>query len=228
MDDETTRNLKAGWLGRLPSPVAQAFLDAGKVQRLPDGAIIYGLGQEQFCLFGIASGHVRMWITMNEQEPRLAHVAGPGFWFGESEVVTGQPRIMEMEASGQTRLCMVARRDIDQIAKKHADAWASVALLAVMNEATAIGAVDDLMIRDAKKRLAAVLLRLSSHRNAFQGVPPVSAVPVTQTEIADAATLSRSSAAAILAELSRKGIIRTDYRTIVILKPNKLLAVLAD
>ena len=102
MDDETTRNLKAGWLGRLPSPVAQAFLEAGKVQRLPDGAIIYGLGQEQFCLFGIASGHVRMWITMNEQEPRLAHVAGPGFWFGESEVVTGQPRIMEMEASGET------------------------------------------------------------------------------------------------------------------------------
>ena len=89
-----------------------------------------------------------------------------------------------------------------------------------MNEATAIGAVDDLMIRNAKKRLAAVLLRLSSHRNGFQGVPPVSAVPVTQTEIAVAATLSRSSAAAILAEFSGKGIIRTDYRTIVILTPN--------
>jgi CRP/FNR family cyclic AMP-dependent transcriptional regulator len=228
MDDETINALKAGWLGQVPSPLAKAFIDVGTFQTFPDGATVYGFGQEQCCLFGIASGHIRMWVTMNEQAPRFGHVAGPGFWFGESEVVTGQPRIMEMEASGETRLCMVARSDIDRIAKKHAETWASVALFAVMNQATAIGAADDLMLRNAKKRLVAVLLRLSSHRNAFQGVPPVSAVPVGQRELADAATLSRSSALAILAELSRDGLIRTDYRTIVILKPKQLGALLAD
>ena len=228
MNDGTINDLKAGWLGHVPSPLAKAFIDAGKLQTFPDGATVYGFGQEQCCLFGIASGHIRMWLTMNEQAPRFGHLAGPGFWFGEHEVVTGLPRIMEMEASGDTLLCMVARSDIDRIAKKHAEAWASVALLAVMNQGTAIGAADDLMIRNAKKRLLAVLLRLSSHRNAYQGVSPISAVPVRQTELADAATLSRSSALAILAELSRDGLIRTDYRTIVILKPKQLGALLAD
>ena len=228
MDDASTRSLKAGWLGQVPSPVANAFIDAGKFQTFSDGATIYGFGQEQCCLFGIASGHIRMWVTMNEQEPRFGHVAGPGFWFGESEVVTGRPRIMEMAASGETRLCMVTRSDIDRVARKHADAWTSVALLAVMNQATAIGAADDLMIRNAKKRLVAVLLRLSSHRNAFQGVPPVPAVPVTQREIADAAAVSRSSAAAILADLKRDGMIRIDYKTIVVLQPERLMALLAN
>ena len=228
MDRATISNLKAGWLGQLPAPVARAFIDAGKFQSFSDGATIYGFGQEQNCLFGIASGHIRMWVTMNEQAPRFGHIAGPGFWFGEFAVITGQPRLVEMSASDDTRLCMVTRSDIDRVAKEHADAWAAVALLAVMNQVTAIGAADDLMIRNAKKRLVAVLLRLSSHRNAFQGVPPVCAVPVRQTELADAATLSRSSALAILAQLSRDGLIRTDYRTIVILKPKQLAALLAE
>lgn len=228
MDDATTPNLKAGWLGKVPSPVANALIDAGKFQTFSDGATIYGFGQEQNCLFGIASGHIRMWVTMNEQEPRFGHVAGPGFWFGEYEVITGQPRVVEMAASGDTRLCMVTRSDIDRVARKHADAWVSVALLAVMNQATAIGAADDLMIRNARKRLVAVLLRLSSHRNAFQGVPPVPAVPVTQREISDAAAVSRSSAAAILAALKRDGMIRIDYKTIVVLEPERLMALLAN
>ncbi len=228
MDDVTTRNLKAGWLGQVPSPVANAFIDVGNFQTFSDGATIYGFGQEQYCLFGIASGQIRMWVTMNEQEPRFGHVAGPGFWFGEYEVVTRQPRVVEMAASGETRLCVVTRSDIDRVARKHADAWAAVALLAVMNQVTAIGAADDLMIRNAKKRLVAVLLRLSSHRNAFQGVPPVPAVPVTQREIADAAAVSRSSAAAILADLKRDGMIRIDYKTIVVLEPERLLALLAN
>ncbi len=228
MDDATTRNLKAGWLGQVPSPVANALIDAGKFQTFSDGATIYGFGQEQYCLFGIASGQIRMWVTMNEQEPRFGHVAGPGFWFGEYEVVTRQPRVVEMAASGETRLCVVTRSDIDRVARKHADAWAAVALLAVMNQVTAIGAADDLMIRNAKKRLVAVMLRLSSHRNAFQGVPPVPAVPVTQREIADAAAVSRSSAAAILADLKRDGMIRIDYKTIVVLEPERLMALLAN
>ena len=62
-----------------------------------------------------------------------------------------------MAASGETRLCVVTRSDIDRVAKKHADAWAAVALLAVMNQVTAIRAADDLMIRnDRRPRPAAV------------------------------------------------------------------------
>jgi len=51
---------------------------------------------------------------------------------------------------------------------------------------------------------------------------------VTQREIGDAAAVSRSSAAAILAALKRDGMIRIDYKTIVVLKPERLMALLAN
>ena len=59
MDRATISNLKAGWLGQVPAPVARAFIEAGKLRTFSDGATIYGFGQEQYCLFGIASGHIR-------------------------------------------------------------------------------------------------------------------------------------------------------------------------
>lgn len=228
MDRETRRVLKTGWLGQVSPVLSDAFLDAGHLRAYPDGATIYGLGSDCCFLWGIAAGLVRMWVTMNEQEPRFGHVAGPGSWFGENEVITGQPRIIEMEAAGETCVCIVTREDIQSIARRHPEAWHAIALLAVMNQSTAIGAADDLMLRNAKNRLVAVLLRLSSHRNAYQGAAPIAKIPAAQAEIAVAANLSRSSAAAILAELSCEGLIRTDYRWVAILEPERLSAMLAE
>jgi CRP-like cAMP-binding protein len=226
LERETDRNLRSGWLGQVPPPLADAILRAGSPRSFRDGEVIYGLGQDQSSLWGIASGLVRMWVTMNEQPPRFGHVAGPGFWFGETEFVTGRPGIIEMAVAGETTMLTVPRRAFGRVVAEHPGAWSAVALLAVLNQGLAIGAADDLMIRDARQRLCAVLLRLSSNRNAFQRTPPVAHVPATQAEIAEAANLSRSSTAALLAEMSGAGLIRTEYRRIDILDPDGLTRLL--
>ena len=222
VDPEASRGLPGGWLGKVSPAFAKALLAVGVKRTFQDGEVIYGLGQDQACLWGISSGLVRMLVTMNEQSPRFGHVAGPGFWFGETEFVIDRPGIIEMAASGETELLMVTRHAFARVAGNHPDAWPAVAVLAVLNEGLAIGAADDLMIRDARQRLCAVLLRLSSNRNAFQGMPPIPYIPATQREIAEAANLSRSSAAALLAELSGAGLVRTEYRRIEILDPEGL------
>jgi DNA-binding transcriptional regulator LsrR (DeoR family) len=53
-------------------------------------------------------------------------------------------------------------------------------------------------------------------------MPPIPYIPATQREIAEAANLSRSSAAALLAELNGTGLVRTEYRRIEILDPEGL------
>jgi len=226
MDPGSASRLKTGWLGKTSPTVAEAILNVGVMRSFDDDEVIYGLGQYQASLWGIASGLVRMTITMNEQPPKFGHVVGPGFWFGETEFVTDRPGIIEMVASGNTTLLMVTRQAFRRVADAHSEAWPGVALLAVLNEGLAIGAADDLMIRDARQRLCAVLLRLSSHRSCFQGAPPLPHIPATQREIADAANLSRSSAAALLARLSGAGLIRTEYGRIEILNPEGLLEIL--
>jgi CRP/FNR family cyclic AMP-dependent transcriptional regulator len=223
---ENTTLLQSGWLSRIPPEIATAIIDAGRPKHFSNGDTIYGFDQPQDCLYGIAKGIVRMWIMMNEQEPRFGHIAGPGFWFGENELVTGKHRTMEMIACGESLLHMVDRSTVDRLAKHNTGIWPAVALLAVMNQGTAIGAADDLLIRDSKKRLAAVLLRLCQRRNAFQGVTHLDRIPITHNELAEASCLSRSATAALLSNLSASGLISTEYGSISILNAEGLAAIM--
>lgn len=228
MDLATERTLTTGWLAQADPALRKSLLEGGRFRHFGDGAMIYTFEQDQICLWGVVSGIVRISVTMNEQEPKLAHCAGPGFWFGEVPVITGRTRAVQAVASGGTRLCAIDRSVIVEIARRTPEAWRLVAMLAVLNELVAIGAGEDLMIRDPRKRLVAVLLRFSGRRNAFQGTAPIQTVPVTQAELAEASTLSRSSAAVILKDLAQRGMIRTDYRSIAILEPESLEGLLAD
>jgi len=228
IDPITELTLTTGWLVQADPALRKALLEAGRMRHFGDGAMIYTFDQDQVCLWGVVSGLIRISVTMNEQEPKLAHCAGPGFWFGEVPVITGRTRAVQAVASGETRLCAIDRANIAAIARRDAEVWRLVATLSVLNELVAIGAGDDLMIRDARKRLVAVLLRLSGRRNAFQGTAPIPTVPVTQAELAEASTLSRSSATVILKDLTQRGMIRTDYRSIAILDPTGLEGLLED
>jgi CRP-like cAMP-binding protein len=228
MDPATERTLTTGWLAQADPALGKAFLQAGRIHRFGDSATIYTFEQDQICLWGVVSGLVRISVSMNEQEPKLAHCAGPGFWFGEVPVITGRTRAVQAVASGETRLCAIDRSEIVAMARGTPEPWRLVATLAVLNQLVAIGAGEDLMIRDPRKRLVAVLLRLSGRRNAFQGTAPIPTVPVTQAELAEASTLSRSSASVVLKDLAQRGMIRTDYRSIAILDPKALEGLLVD
>jgi len=222
MEAETKSALEAGWLGHLDPYIAKRIIEVGKPQRLIDGQTITTFGEERNCIHGVLLGAVKMFVTMNEQPPRFGHVVGTGFWFGDHEILSGAPRIMELAASGETLLLRVDRRDIDRLADAGLAIWESLYTLAVMNQGLAIGAADDLMIRNSRQRLAAVLLRLGSFRNAYQGVRPMSTIPATWNEIAEVSCLSRSKLASLLSEFTREGFVSTGTKSVTLLAPDRL------
>lgn len=222
MNDGDRADLTAGWLAQVNAPITQMILDAGRLVTIRNGETAFDFEHNEHCLCGVASGMLRLSVTMNEQDPRLAHIAGPGFWLGEFEFALRTGRILEAVAAGTTKILKLDPASVDRIATSQPDIWRSILKLSVLNQATAIGAGDDLMIRDPKKRLAAVLLRLSSHRNAHQGVRPIKAIPATWSELAEAACLSRSKTAALLSEFVEAGFIRTEMRAVTVLNAKKL------
>lgn len=175
---------------------------------------MYLVGSEANHLFGIASGSARMHLAINEHEQRVAHVCGPGFWFGEYEFVAKVPRIMEIEAAEDLKLLCVNRVDFDRMAVSTPDAWKWLTVLSSQHLAIAIGAGDDLMLPDLEKRVVTVLLRFCGARLGHPASPLVRRIPVTQAELAVAANLSRSSAGKVLRELERAGEITIDYGAI--------------
>jgi CRP-like cAMP-binding protein len=218
---------KPGWLKHVPLGLADKLLKAARKRRFDAGEVIYAVGQDQQSLFGIHTGQVRMFISVNEQPLRFAHVAGPGFWFGEFEFIMARPRIMEMVATKRVEVSELTREMFDPLARQDPEAWHAVARLTALNQAINLGAADDLILKESLPRLAAVLLRLAGYRNAFQGTPPMDQIPVTQRELADSAGLSLSKTTALLSNLVKEGAIATDYGSIKIRNEEYLKALLS-
>jgi CRP-like cAMP-binding protein len=217
VDPAIADTLTNRWLSKADPAIRQGFLEACTLRHFVDGEMIYGFEQKQTCLWGVVSGSIRMFVAMSEQDPRFAHCAGPGFWFGAAPVITGETRSMQAVASGPVRLCSIDRSVVVNMAEKNPEVWRTVAMLSLINQMTAIGTAEDLMMRSPRKRLVATLLRMAGWRHGFQGALPMKTVPMTQLELAEASSLSRSSAAVIMKDLGDKGLVRTDYRSIAIL-----------
>jgi hypothetical protein len=82
----------------------------------------------------------------------------------------------------------------------------------------------DLLIRDSERRCAAVLLRLGGRRLAGPGDKEQVEVPVTQSDLAGAANLSRNSAGTMLQRLAACGLIEQGYRSVAVRAPRALRA----
>jgi CRP/FNR family transcriptional regulator, cyclic AMP receptor protein len=227
VDPAIAATLTTRWLAQVDPSIRQALLNACSLRHFSDGEMIYGFEQKQNCLWGIVSGTIRLFVAMSEQDPKLAHCAGPGFWFGEIPVITGGTRAMQAVASGQVKLCSLDRSVVANTAAKNPDVWRSVATLSILNQMIVMGSAEDLMVRSPQKRLIATLLRMAGWRHGFQGALPMTTVPITQLELAEASSLSRSSAAAILKDMGSRGLVKAEYRSITILDAPGLTQLLA-
>jgi CRP/FNR family cyclic AMP-dependent transcriptional regulator len=104
-------------------------------------------------------------------------------------------------------------------------AWRCIALLTTLHLDTAVGAADDLMIRDNTLRLVAILLRLGGCRVGDVADDPIE-IHANQEELAAMANMARMTAGAILRRLAQEGRIDLSYRHLRILDPGALRAML--
>ena len=211
MDEKTRTILTTGWLSHFPDDFSDALLAAGTLLRIGRGTTVYNVGEDHLCLYGVISGSLHFVITMNEQLPRFGHLIGPGTWFGENELVAGRSAILEVTSATDATLFRLNQVQIERLLASHSVGWRSIAMLSTMNVGLAIGSVDDLMIRNPRQRMCAVLLRMAARRNAFQGQTPMDTLVLTQSDLSTAVNLSRSKTAEIIRSLVLAGAVETIY-----------------
>ena len=177
---------------------------------------------------GLVSGGVGISIAPGERGPYFAHLGRPGTWFGEASAILRQPRRVGLTATRNAEMMYLPIEKIDEIVAMDTNAWRLFALVTVGHLEMAIGACDDLMLRDHVKRCIATVLRLGGCRN----VSPPNSSPVEidarQDEIATLANVARATAGSVLRKLEAKGLIEKSYRRIRILAPEALRAMLRD
>jgi CRP/FNR family transcriptional regulator, cyclic AMP receptor protein len=220
--------IENGWLSMTPPPFQGVVLERCRLQGFKAGQNIFMAGDPPGGMYGLVSGGLAISIAPGERGPYFAHLARPGTWFGESSAITQKPRRIGLAATRDSQLFHLPLPKINEIVATDPSAWRLFALVTSGHIDMAIGACDDLMIRDHVQRFVAILLRLGGCRYASPGDTSHAEIDLRQDEIATLANVARTTAGAILRTLEKAGHIEQAYRRIRILAPDALRNMLGD
>jgi CRP-like cAMP-binding protein len=216
-----------GWLHLVPAGFREAVLERSLMMTAAAGETIYQVGDPPGGIYGLVSGSLGVSIAPGEDGPYLAHFVRPGTWVGEGPVVTGGPRIVGLAVTRDCCLLHLPLQGLQEILFKDPTGWRWIALLTALHLETAIGAADDLMVRDHVQRCVAVLLRLGGCRRPGPTDTGPVEVHVNQNDLARLANIARTTAGTVLRGLANEGHIEHTYRRIRIRAPAALRAMLA-
>lgn len=205
---------RIGWLSQMPEPFRQNLLGRCRLQKVAAGERVYGLDDPPGGIYGVASGSVSMALAPQERGPYFGHVMGPGSWFGLAAAMHKQSRVVGMTATRASALLLLPMAEFDALVTETPAAWRFFTALALINTGIAMGAADDLLIRDTSRRCIATLLRLAGLRSSGSMNPPLSEVDVTQEELAYLSNLSRNATGLLLRDLQKRNLIELAYKSI--------------
>jgi CRP/FNR family transcriptional regulator, cyclic AMP receptor protein len=217
-----------GWLSLTPPAFQGVVLDRCRLEEFKAGHCIFMVGDPPGGMYGLVSGGLGISIAPGERGPYFAHLAKPGTWFGENSAIAERPRRIGLTATRDALLLHLPLARINEIVAKDPASWRLFALVTSDHIDLAIGACDDLMLRDHVKRCIAVLLRLGGCRYNSLIDSPHDEIDVSQDEIATLANVARTTVGRVLRNLEKAGHIEQRYRRIGILAPNALRAMLRD
>ena len=218
---------RQGWLSFTPAPFRQTVLDRCQLQEFIAGATLYSVGDPPGGMFGLVRGNLAISIAPGERGPYVGHFARPGAWFGEAAAFTEQPRRIGLAATRDAKVLHLPLPAIREIVAADPGAWRWFGLASIAHIDTAVGAADDLLIRDHEKRFVAVLLRLGGCRYGAPAGPAIE-IDVNQEDLATMSNMARTTAGALLQKLQAAGHVEVGYRSLRLLAPDALRAILGQ
>ncbi|MAB13551.1 Crp/Fnr family transcriptional regulator [Parvibaculum sp.] len=205
------------WFSRQPENLRAALVAEAQEVRAGAGHWIYDAGESASGLYGTLSGSIAMHIGLENEEPALVSIIGPGHIFGYTGRFLGGRRIATAVAREPTTLLYLPERGLEAIAQKMPDLWVRLAELSSFHVVAGFRlAVAN--TRPATQRLAIHLRLLATQFS------PSPHLPVTQDELSEMTGLSRKTVNRALAGFEKDGLLATGYKSLEILDPARLAA----
>jgi CRP-like cAMP-binding protein len=224
---EQSRNVVAsrGWLSQTAEHFREAVLARVSLRPYRLGDTIYAVNDPPGGMFGVAAGSVKVSSALDEDGPYVAHILVPGAWTGYAPAIAGCNRILGLTAGRDCQLLSLPLHAIDEILAGDPKSWRYLALLALLDAQTALGAMEDLTIRYEFRRFLAVLLRAGGCR---YGGGETIRMDLSQADLAHMCNLSRNTVGGFLRRQEAEGLIESGYGAIGLREPAALRARLAN
>lgn len=217
---------KEGWLARMPERFREAVLSKTTITRYEAGSTVIEVGEPARGLFGLVQG--RLHLSIPHIDPSPTWLVKPGDWFGEIPALTGKQHVNHARATRDTVLLHVPTSALDEVLDADPAGWRCVGLLAAEHLEISAGLIADLLQRNHAKRFAGILIRLGGRRLTTDKDPKMVEIDYSQEELAMAANLARSTVSGLLKTFQERGLVDLSYRSIRIVDPAKMRALISQ
>ncbi len=208
----------AGWLAQQPVALQDALLRRGRIRRYPVGDFVIQPDDPPTGVFAICEGSIGVYLTDAIGELVLAEVLLPGAWLGERPLMNGKARVRTFRAMEPTAAWYIELAYLKELSVADPEFGRLLGTISLEAQDIAARVIQDLLIRDAERRIAAILLRVS-------GASGGNTEPVARLghgELAEMSSLSRNSVGRALKRFEKSGWIVMNYRTISVVEADKL------
>ena len=162
-------------------------------------------------------------ITEGGKELTLA-ILEAGEVFGELEVLEGGHRDTIAEALEDISICVLKRKDFEDVLKKNPDLTLRLTKLIGFRLKKIENRIEDLVFRDVPSRLARLFLSLAKEFGKASEDEVRLNLKITHQELANLIGSTRETVSATLNDFRRRELIRQDHHFIIIRDQNRLTA----
>lgn len=207
----------------LSAPVQAALLAVSHRRMLAPGDSLFLKGSMPDALFGVVQGTLRVSVTAQNGREAVIAVLQPGHWFGEVSLLVGQERVYDTFATEPTEMAVVSAPDFHRLIASSFEIHMAFTRLIGLRLRQALRWIDDAILSPLPARLAHRLLMLADPAGT-EGQGPVG-IAVSQEDLAMMLGVSRQSVNRQLKLWEDAGLLRLEYKRIVLLAPQRLMGV---
>jgi CRP-like cAMP-binding protein len=213
------------WLRELSPEVADGLREAAELTHYPQGALIFKPAIDPEYVFLLESGLVRIYRESEQAEQVTFGYVQPGEVFGECAVFQDRPRESFAAAHEPSDVLRLSRQRFKDAIQSRPSIMFAVAKQIEGRFKNVESRVEDLVFRDARSRLAHVILNLSEEFGHDEGERTILRIQLTHAELATLIGTSRPTVSIALGELEDEGVLTRADRYIGITNREALQAI---
>lgn len=212
------REATASPLFNVPVSALGSLLGRGRRRSFPAGAMIRRQDEVSDELFYLHEGLLRQTLITTEGGEKVVGMVKPGCVFGEALFIHRCPALSNVVAVEPSIVYSFPRPVMEQLLATTPELWAQIARSLSFKVRVLTTQIWIMTSDHSTTRVRRALYALT------EGVAPRAPIRLTQQEIADLAGVHRVTAATVLAELRRRGVIQTAPGTLIVKQRDRLLA----
>ncbi|MEM9105010.1 MAG: Crp/Fnr family transcriptional regulator [Pseudomonadota bacterium] len=195
-----------GWLSRCDVALQQQLLKIGRTTQFEPGEVLFRIDDPANGIYGVASGAVHIAMPADDGQELIIYHADTGFWVGDLELFSEEPRMATVTAVAPTLCLVVSRMQLRELLDREPAYYRAFYKMSCENGQTIMRTLANMTVTGSDKRLALRLLQYDENTSDPDGW-----ITIAQNQLALTTALSVPTLERVLRRLAKAGLVEIGY-----------------